>query len=715
VRTFSASPRPMAEAVVREIPGVTAACRINFDRGLFTVGDKPLFETGGWVDASFFGMFGRPFLEGNAQTAFLNASDIVITETMARQLFGEGLALGRTIRMNNKKEYQVSAVIADFPANSTWQLRWVAPMSAAYPADNNIRDDDWGNNNTTTIVELASGATVASVNAGLKKYTRSGSGAAYILFPANDWHLRSHWEDGKQAGGEIQYVRLFTVIAWIILLIACINFMNLATARSERRAREVGVRKVLGAGRMGLAGQFVGESLVLSAVAVALGLVMISAALPAFNALTGSTLGLELLRPTHWSAVLVITVVCGLVAGSYPSLYLSSFNPVYVFKGIRIKGAGASVVRKGLVITQFTISITLIVSTLIIYQQLRHILTRDLGFDKNNLITMDVRGNMLPHFSQIRQDLLNTGVVENAGLNSYTTFGGGNNGGGVSWAGMDPGHSFLVSWRAVTPGFLATAGMHLLEGRDLRADLPIADSDHVLITESLAKMMGKGSAVGKKLIYAGGGSPTIIGVVKDYVYGDMYGSPDPVIFYYDGANAYQMYVRYKAGVRPDAALAVIGSVMKKDNPAYPFEYQFVDEEFNKLFTIEKLMGVLSQLFAGLAILISCLGLFGLSAYTAERRTKEIGIRKVLGASVSGVTRLLSREFLMLVGLSALIAFPVGWLAMSRWLEQFQYRISIQWWVFAVAGVAAIGIALVTISFQSIKAALMNPVTSLRSE
>ncbi len=718
VQTFSASPRPMAASMVKEVPGVVAAFRIDFGRGLFTVGDKPLYEDGGWVDSSFFGMFQRPFLEGNAQTAFLHSSDIVITATMARQLFGDGAAMGRTVRMNDKRAYQVTGVMADFPAHSTWHLSWVAPMSTAYLADNNIRDDDWGNNNATTIVELAPGASMASVDARLNNYLQTkfpGGDAGYFLFAAKDWHLRSHFEDGKQAGGEIQSVHLFTVIALIILMIACINFMNLATARSERRAREVGVRKVLGAGRKGLVGQFIGETLVMSAVAVALGLVMISAVLPAFNSLTGRTLEVALLQPIHLVAVLLVTVVCGLVAGSYPALYLSSFNPVYVFKGIRLKGAGASVVRKGLVITQFTISITLIISTVLIYQQLRHILTRDLGFDKNNLITMDVRGNMQPHFDQIRQDLLNTGVVENAGLNSYATFGGGNNGGGVSWAGMDSRQDLRVSWRAITPGFLATAGMHLLEGRDLRADLPMADSDHVLITETLAKMMGKGSAVGKKLIYAGGGSPTIIGVVKDYVYGDMYGSPDPVIFYYDSSNAYQMYVRYKAGLRPDAALAAIGGVMKKDNPAYPFEYKFVDEEFNKLFASEKLMEVLSRLFAGLAILISCLGLFGLSAHTAERRTREIGIRKVLGASVSGITRLLSREFLILVGLSALIAFPAAWIAMSRWLEQYHYRITIQWWVFAVAGIAAVGIALVTISFQSIRAALMNPVRSLRSE
>ena len=712
--TSPSSPKPMAAAIVKDIPGIVAATRLDNDKELLSMGEKSLYEAGGWADASFFGIFQRRFVEGSARDAFLHPSDIVITETVARQFLGEGKALGKTFRMNNKKDYRVSGVIEDFPANSTLQLQWLAPMSPAYFADNNMSFDRWGMNSTTTYVELARGASVATVDARLKNYIatkKTGGGPVSFLFSANDWHLRNYFEDGKQTGGEIQYVHLFTIIAWIVLLIACINFMNLATARSERRAREVGVRKVLGAGKSGLVGQFIGESIVLSAVAVLMGLVLISLVLPAFNALTGKALALGLSRPEHWAAAVVITVICGLVAGSYPALYLSSFNPVYVFKGIRIRGAGASFVRKGLVVTQFTVSITLIVSTLIIYMQVHHILNRDLGYDKNNLITMDVRGTMLPHFNQIRQDLLNTGVVENAGLNSYNTIAVGDNGSGVSWEGKDPSQEVLISWRAVTPGFLATAGMTLLDGRDLR----VTDTGSVIITETLAKMMGEGPAVGKKLHYNWGGSSTIIGVAKDFVYGDMYGSPDPVAFYNDSTNARLMYVRYKAGVRPDVALAAIGGVMKKDNPAYPFDYQFVDTVFNNLFASEQLMSTLSRLFAGLAILISCLGLFGLSAYTAERRMKEIGIRKVLGASVSGITGLLSREFLVLVLVSALIAFPLAWVGMHRWLEQFHYRISIPWWVFAAAGAAAFAISLATISYQSIRAALMNPVCSLRSE
>jgi len=718
VHTFGSTPMPMAQAITREVPGITAACRVENRKVLFNVGDKSLYEDGAYADSSIFGMFSLHFVKGSARDAFLHLSDVVITETVARQLFGSGKALGKTLRLDNDKSYQVSGVIRDFPQNSTMRLDWIVPLAAIFPPDVQVQSENWSSNSISTYVELAPGASVATVNGRLKDYIagkKSGAIAKCFLFSANDWHLRSNFEDGRQNGGEIEYVNLFIVIAWIILLIACINFMNLATARSERRAREVGVRKVLGAARQGLVGQFIGESVMLSALSVFFGVAIISLLMPAFNALTGKPLAIGLTEPAHLFALVAITLICGLVAGSYPALYLSSFNPVYVFKGIRIKGGGASFVRKGLVVMQFTISIVLIISTLIIYGQLHHILNRDLGYDKNNLITMDVRGNMKGHFGEIRQDMLQTGVVSNVALNSYNTLNVGNNGSGASWAGKDPNQDILISYRNVTPGFMATAGMQLTEGRDFMEDLPIADSSHVIITQSLAAMMGKGSAIGKKFTWNYGASVTVIGVVKDFVYGDMYGSPDPVMFNCDASDARLMYIRYNAGVRPDLALAAISKVMKKDNPAYPFQYSFVDEEFNKLFTSEQLMGQLSRLFAALAILISCLGLFGLSAYTAERRTREIGIRKVLGAGVAGITGLLSREFLQLVILSAVVAFPLAWMMMNRWLAQYAYRVGMEWWIFASAGIAAVLIAVVTVSWQSMRAAMMNPVKSLRSE
>ena len=720
VRTFGSTPVLFAPAITREVPGIAAACRVQQKQVLFSLGDKALYEKGAYADSSLFDLFSLPFVEGNAQEAFRELTDIVITEKVARQFFGQDKAIGKTLKLDNKSEYRVSGVIHDFPINSTLQLDWVIPFQTFYNANNQSGNlDHWGSNSTNTYVLLSPHADVDAVNKKLYDFIHTkaeGASAKAFLFSANDWHLRDHYEDGKQAGGRIDYVRMFIVIAWIILLIACINFMNLATARSDKRSKEVGVRKVLGAERKGLVGQFIGEAIVLSALAVIAGVFLISLVMPAFSVLIGKSLSLGLTNPAHLGVLVAITLICGLVAGSYPALYLSSFNPIFVFKGIRMRGTGAAFIRKGLVVTQFTISVVLIIATVIVYRQVEHIRTRNLGYNLNNLVTINVRGRIAGDFTQIRQDLLQTGVIENAALNSFNTLSIGNNGSGANWAGKDPSQDILISYRNITPGFLPTAGMQLAEGRDFRQDMPAADSMHILINETLAKTMGRGSAVGKQVWWDPKNPPmTVVGVVKDFVFGDMYGKPDPVMFFCDSSNARLLYARLSPRVQPEEALAKMGDVMRKDNPGYPFEYSFVNEDFNALFRSEALIGQLSRLFAVLAIIISCLGLFGLSAYMAERRVKEIGIRKVLGASVPGLTGLLSKEFLQLVLLSAVIAFPLAWVIMDHWLHQYAYRIGIEWWVFLAAGATAIGIALITVSFQSVRAALMNPARSLRSE
>ena len=424
-------------------------------------------------------------------------------------------------------------------------------------------------------------------------------------------------------------------------------------------------------------------------------------------------MGPGLNNPLHIAALIFLVLFCGLMAGSYPSLYLSSFNPVFVFKGIRMKSGSAAMIRKSLVVFQFTISIALIISTILVYQQVQHIKTRDLGYEKENLINMEVVGNMQKNFSAIRQDLMNTGVVQNVALCNDESLYTSDNGTDYSWEGKDPNSVILVSYRAISPEYISTMGMHILEGRDFRPDVK-SDSSKVLITESLARLMGKGSAVGK-IIRSGKQPCTIIGVVKDYVYGDMYGKPDPVIFFSNTEEANYLYIRYKKDTHPDEVLTRIAAVFKKDNPAYPFGYSFVDEDFDKLFKSETLVGNLSKIFAGLAILISCMGLFGLSAFTAEQRTREIGIRKVLGANTSGIVSMLSKDFLKIVLIAIVIGSPIAFYFMSRWLQDFAYRINIEWWVFVLAGFAAVFIAFFTVSFQAIKAAVANPVNSLRSE
>lgn len=712
-----ATPGPVAEAVKAQIPGVVNAGRMSgSNRSLFTLGDKSVYETGNYADASILNIFTLDFVQGKAADAFKQLNSIVITEKMAKHFFGDDKnVIGKVLKADNTDNFTVTGVIKNLPDNSSIGFDWLAPFEIYLKPRDYLTG--WRASAINTYIELSPKANVAAVNKALhsliQKYEPT-SNSHLFLFSMNDWHLHSKFVNGKQAGGGIEYVQTFTTIAWIILVIACINFMNLATARSEKRAKEVGVRKVMGAGKRLLIMQFIGEAICMAAIAVIVGVALIILVLPMFNTLVQKQLSLGLNNPVHITALVGIAVLSGIVAGSYPALYLSSFNPIFVFKGIKLKSGGASVVRKGLVVLQFTTSIILIISTVIIYQQIQHIKSRDLGYNRSNLVTIPVNGNIIQNFDAIKQEMLNTNAVENVALNSMNVLYRGDNGSisNLEWDGKNPNLNVLVSFRSINPGFISTAGMHMAAGREFTNVKN--DSTNILVTESFAKLMGKGSPIGK-IVTGGPYRFTIIGVVKDYVYDDMYGSPDPVVFSCNPQQASYVYVRLKPIEHTDQAIAKLGAVLKKFNPAYPFEYTFLDDAFNQLFTGEMLVGKLSRIFALLAIIISCLGLFGLSAYTAERRTKEIGIRKVLGASVASITNLLSKEFVLLVLISSLIAFPVAWWAMTNWLQQYTYRIGVNWWVFLAAGASALIIALATISFQSIKAALMNPVKSLRTE
>ncbi len=726
VFTHGSTPGVLAPAMQAEMPGVANTCRVTEGTPslLFSIGDKSVYATGEFVEPSLFSMFTLPFVQGNAKNAFSQLYSLVITEKTAKKFFGNTKnVVGKTVHFENKQDYVITGVLKDLPANSSLQFEWVAPFQIWY--DVSPWAHEWANGSLSTYVELKPGTDPQSVNKQLYNYIHQRAPASIshpFLFGMNDWHLYDKFENGKQTGGgRIEYVRMFTLIAWIILFIACINFMNLATARSEKRAREVGVRKVLGAGKKTLIIQFIGEALFMAMLATTAAVLIISVALPAFNTVVQKSLFIGFGNPLHITVLLLITIICGLVAGSYPSLYLSSFNPVFVLKGLKLKSGSAAFIRKGLVVLQFTVSIVLIIGTIIIFQQIQHVKSRNLGFNKDNLLEISVHGDMANHFSAIKQNLVNTGVAENAALSDHTTINGGNNTDGLSWSGKTPGSKVLVSGRRVTPEFFAVSGMKILEGRGLQeSDSVNVDAKQIntVITQSLSKLMGKESAIGKILFNEGDPSTklTVVGVVNDYVYGNMYGQPDPVIFtWLQSQNASIMYVRIKAQGNTEQVLAKIEAVMKKDNPAYPFEYKFVDDQFNQMFLSEMLVSKLSRIFAALAIIISCLGLFGLAAYTAERRTKEIGIRKVLGATAAGLASLLSKDFLQLVFVSCLVAFPLAWWAMNKWLQSYEYRIAISWLVFVMAGITAIFIALITVSFQAVKAALANPVKSLRTE
>ena len=719
IRTFRSTPGPMAPVLKTEIPGIVYAARYNDAQTLFVNGEKSFFEKGCYADPDLLEMLQLPFKEGNSKTALKDLNAVVISEKMADRLFGkEQNIVGKTLKVDNKDNYIVSGVIKDLPVNSTFQFDWISPFEVIEKDRPWLRT--WKNNSTDTYIERNPNISEAAISKQLYGFLQKRfpeQTTRLITVSMNDWRLRNDFEDGKQKGGRIQYVNLFSIIAWIILLIACINFMNLATARSEKRAREVGVRKVMGARKQLLILQFIGEAVFMSLLAVVLGVLIILTVLPGFNILIEGHLTPGLDNPVHLAALFAIALLCGLVAGSYPALYLSSFQAVQVFKGLKIKDGAASYIRKGLVVLQFSISIIFIISTIIIYQQIQHIKSRDLGYNKNNLISIDARGDIIKNFTAIKQDLLNTGLIENAGLNSFNTLSIGNNSSSYNWKGKDESKSILISNRIVSPELIPTLGLTLKEGRHFNSDI-ISDSNNVIITESFARLMGKETALGKVIQRPTEDAVlnfTVVGVVKDFIYGDMYGTSDPVIFYSQPSQARYLFIRNKPSAKTEQVLAAIETVLKKNNPAYPFQYTFVDDQFNNRFKSEMLIGKLSRSFSILAILISCLGLFGLSAYTAERRIKEIGIRKVLGASVAGITGLLSKDFIQLVLIASLVAFPVAWLAMNKWLQSYAYRIQISWWVFALAGISALVIALVTISFQSVKAALMNPVKNLRTE
>ena len=725
VATFGSTPAPMAPAMQQDIPGVANTCRIiGYNTKLITIGNKAMYAFPNYADASLFSMFTFPFVQGNAKTAFKELHSMVITQATSKKFFGdEKNVIGKTVRVDNKQDYVITGVIKDLPKNSTIQFEWVAPFEIWWN-ENKSWAQNWGNNDLDTYVELKPNVSAAFVNKILYNFIQKRepkSIARPFLWSAHDWHLRDEFDNGVQTGGgRITYVHLFSVIAGIILLIACINFMNLATARSEKRAREVGVRKVLGSGKRMLIFQFIGEAIFMAALSVTVAVIIMVFLLPAFNLLVEKNLVLGLNNPIHFVALLAITLICGLFAGSYPSLYLSSFNPVFVLKGMKIKASSAAFIRKGLVVLQFSISIILIISTIVIYQQIQHVKNRSLGFNKNNLLQVDMNSEMTKNYEAVQQDLLNTGLIENVAVSDYNTLYGGNNTGGLVWEGKKSNNQVLISTRYVSPGYMKTSGIKILEGRDLvETDSVQSKKLNALITQSLEKLMGNGTAVGKTLHWDGDTSNTVVnvvGVVNDYVYGDMYGKSDPVMFFCVNApDESNMYVRLKSNTDVETAIKKIEAVIKKDNPSYPFTYHFVDDQFNQMFQNEQLISKLSRVFATLAIIISCLGLFGLAAYTAERRTKEIGVRKVLGASVTGITTLLSKDFIKLVALSCVIAFPVSWLMMHNWLQNYKYRIEISWWIFLAAGISAILIALITISFQSIKAAIANPVKSLRTE
>jgi ABC-type antimicrobial peptide transport system permease subunit len=721
ISTNGSTPGPLAAALKADIPGIANSGRLSWPMDqLAVLDDKVVKENGMYADPSILSMYSLTFIYGNRADALNDPQSVVISESMSKKFFGDGNPVGKVIKMNAHAAYSVdgvytiTGVFKDLPENCTYHFHWLSPYTTWENANTWLKP--WSNNLTETIVELSPTAGTSVINNKLKNYLSTkvtGASNQCLLFSMNDWHLRGNFINGVQDGGNIKYVQLFSTIAIIIVLIACINFMNLATARSEQRAKEVGVLKVMGAGRKSLIGKFISETVLMSFIAVIVAVVLLYAAMPYYNALVQKQLSVNLQNPLHFLSLFSISLLTGLIAGSYPAFYLSSFNPIKVLKGIKLKGsAGAVFIRKGLVVTQFCASVVLIVSTIIIYRQVQHIKDRNLGYSKDRLIYLDLQGNMKDHFSEIKSRLIETGYVENAATSLHDALHVYSYGDGFNWQGKNPNSKLPVHSNVVSNEYISTMHMKLIAGRDFYPGL--SDSTHVIINESMANLMGHEGKIGS-LITAGTYKLTVVGILKDFIYNDVYGKGAPLVLFSGNYSATVMAIRFKPNMNLSKALEKTGEVMKSENPGFPFEYRFADNDFATLFAAETLVGQLAGVFAMLAIFISCLGLFGLAAYTAERRTREIGIRKVLGASAINLAVLLAKEFLQLVTIACLVAFPLTWWMMNNWLQGYAYRTTIYWWIFAVAGLIALFIALATVSVQAIKAAVANPVKSLRME
>jgi predicted permease len=718
VTCLNITPQVLGPALKQEYPEVEQATRVGWDETLlFSVGDKKVNIRGTMTDPYFLTMFGFPFVAGDRNTALNNPNSVVLTQKAATVLFGSSDVVGKVVRLDNKYDMTVTAVMKDLPGNTQFDFEFILPWT--YLRWTNQTDSSWGHVSTHNYVLLKPHTDLVSLNKRLDDiYARHSADTARhaFLYPLSQLHLYPKFENGVPVGSKMESVRVFILIAVLILLIACINFMNMSTARSEKRAREVGIRKVSGALRGSLIAQFLGESILLAAMAGALALVVVELCLPAFNEITGKQMSIAFGNAYLWVFYAGFIVITGVVAGSYPAFFLSAFRPVSVLKGQFKKAHALITPRKALVVVQFSFAVVLIICTIIIQQQLRYVQDRETGFDRHNLIYTLLSGDMNQHYDMIKGDLLNKGIAEavtksSGPLSNTWSFGG------ADWPGKDPNDKTGFNYFNCDGDIVRAAGLHLIAGRDIDVRHYPTDSSAVILNEAAVRVMGFKNPIGQ-IINRGtwGVDWHVIGVVKDFILESPYDQIKPICIQGPKANWFNMiHIKFNGAHTTAESLAATEKVFRQYNPQYPFEYQFIDQEYAKKFSDEQKTETLTAFFAGLTIFISCLGLFGLAAYMAENRIKEIGVRKVLGASVVSITTLLSRDFLKLVVIAIVVASPIAWWSMNKWLAGYSYRVPIYWWIFAAAGASAVAIALLTVSFQAVRAAMANPVKSLRSE
>jgi len=716
------TPKPLGLAIKKDYPEVEDVVRLNEYAAnfLLTVGDKHFSLHGEFADSDFLKMFSLPLLQGNAATALNSPNGIVLTQQLAIKLFGNEDAMGKTVRIDTADNFTVTAVLKDLPPNTRFNFEYVLPWS--YSTKKGIDDNNWTNNNVLTYILLKPGTSQAAFDAKIKNIiishtANSADKSTTQVFTQrlNDTWLYEKQENGKYVGGRIERVKLFSIIAALILMIACINFMNLSTARSEKRGKEVGIRKVIGAQKKSLIAQFIAESIMLAFIAGVLSIIVVLFVLPAYDQLVGVKLFIDFSNPYYWLFAVLFILFTGLLAGLYPAFYLSSFKPIKVLKGTFKLSGSVVTPRKVLVVLQFTFAIILIIGTIIVEEQIKYAQNRDAGYSRDNLAFIIEFGDAHKNYELIKRGLLESGAATAVAQTSAPMTESWGDSWGFSWNGSTESDKKTdFNMFSADDDFAKAMKIKVLQGRGIDVNQYKTDSNACLLNEAAVKVMHLKNPIGTE-IRSGNNKAHVVGVIKDFILGTPYEPVQQMIIV--GPIFGGDVINFRVNPKPTFAanLQKAENVFKQYNPQYPFNVRFYDHEYDLKFQGEKQTAMLAGLFAGLTILISCLGLLGLATFVAEARIKEIGVRKVLGASVRGIVALLSKDFLKLVLISFLIASPVAWIVMHNWLASYTYRVDISLWVFVIAGLLSATIAFMTVSFQAIKAAIANPVKSLRTE